>query len=189
MPNKTGGDANVAGIPMRFMLRLAILAMLTVGPLTAASITRISTIGTNGSGDTVYHYVYTLVGDPLLLNQEVEIRFAAGLYGLLSNGLAPTGFDLLLFQPNQPGGADGRYSAVAQVNNLSLSGVFSVDAVFLGTGTPEPQAFFVNQLDAQGGIVTLDLNGVPEPGTWWLGLSGLLAAGIVKAAGRLRQVR
>ena len=176
---------------MRFMMRLAILAMSTVGPLMAASITSISTISTNGSGDTVYHYVYTLVGGPLLLNQEVEIRFAAGSYGLLSYdlNLVPQGFSVLLFQPNQPFGAPGRYSALALEDNLPSSVVFKVDAVFLGTGTPEAQAFFVNQLDAQGGIVTLDLNGVPEPGTWWLGLSGLLAAGIVKAAGRLRQVR
>ena len=174
---------------MRSMMRLAIFAMSTVGPLTAASITAASTVSTNGSGDTVYHYVYTLVGGPLLANQELEILFAAGLYGELSNGVAPAGFDLLVFQPNQPLGADGRFSALALVDNLSLSGVFSVDAVFLGTGTPGPQAFFVNQLDAQGGIVTLDLNSVPEPGTWWLGMSGLLAAGTLKALGRLRQVR
>ncbi len=173
---------------MRLMMRLALLAMSTVGPLTAASITTNSTVSTNGSGDTVYHYVYTLVGDPLLLNQEVAIGFAAGSYGLLSNGVAPAGFDLLLFQPNQPVGADGRYSALALVDHLSLSGEFSVDAVFLGSGTPGPQLFTINQLDAQGGIVSLDLS-APEPGTWWLGISGLLAASIVKAAGRLRQVR
>ena len=172
---------------MRFMMRLAMLAMSTVGPLTAATITTNSTVSTNGSGDTVYHYVYTLVGDPLLLNQEVEIRFAAGLYGLLSNGVAPAGFDLLLFQPNQPLGAYGLYSAVARVDQLSLSGEFSVDAVFLGSGTPGRQPFFINQWDAQGGIVTLDLSSVPEPGTWWLGFSGLLAASIVKRrAGRDR---
>lgn len=171
---------------MRFMMRLAVLAM-SVGPLTAATITTISTVSTNGSGDSVYHYVYTLVGDPLLLNQEVEIRFAAGLYGLLSNGVAPAGFDLLLIQPNQPAGAVGRYSALATVDHLSLSGEFRVDAVFLGSGTPGPQPFAINQLDAQGGIVTLDVSSVPEPGTWWLGFSGLLAAGIVKRrAGRDR---
>ena len=174
---------------MRSFIGLAFFAISAIGPLTAASITRSSTVSTNGSGDTVYHYVYTLVGDPLLLYQEIDIRFEAGLYGLLSNGVAPTGFDLLLFQPNQPLGADGRFSALALVDNLSLGGVFGVDAVFLGTGTPGPQAFFVNQLDAQGGIVTLDLGSVPEPGTWWLGISGLLVAGTLKALGRLRQVR
>ena len=176
---------------MSNLMRLAFLAISTVGPLTAASITASSTVSTNGSGDTVYHYVYTLVGGPLLLNQELEILFEAGLFGELSYdlNLVPQGFDVLLFQPNQPFGAPGRYSALALEDNLPSSAVFQVDAVFLGTGTPEAQVFSVNQLDAQGGIVTLDLNGVPEPGTWWLGLSGLLAAGIVKAAGRLRQVR
>ena len=165
---------------MRFMMRLAILAMSTVGPLTAASITTSTTFSTNGSGDTVYHYVYTLVGGPLLLNQELEILFPADLYGALTGGEAPDGFSLLVFQPNQPAGAAGRYSALAEEDNLPSSAVFSVFAVFLGTGTPEPQTISVNQLDAQGGIVILDLNGVPEPSTWWLGISGLLAAGIVK---------
>ena len=167
---------------MSNLMRLAFLAMSTVGPLTAASITTSSTVSTNGSGDTVYHYVYTLVGGPLLLNQELEILFKADLFGKLSYDLksVPQGFNVLLFQPNQPFGALGRYSALAREDNLTSSAVFQVDAVFLGTGTPEAQAFFVNQLDAEDGIVTLDLNGVPEPGTWWLGISGLLAAGIVK---------
>ena len=176
---------------MRAMMRLATFALSTVVPLIAASITTsISTLGTNGSGDTVYHYVYTLVDVQLQLNQELEIRFDAAQFRELSHGLAPDMFDLLLFQPNNPLGAPGRFSAVANAGNLS-GGVFSVDASFFGAGSPYVQEFFVNQLDAQGifllGTVTSGLTAIPEPGTRWLGISGMLAAGIMKAMGRLRR--
>src|ERR1035437_5157974 len=58
-------------------------------------------------GGTSYRYDYALSGFNLLANDEIVIEFDPALYGTLSNGVAPAGFDLMLFQRNQPPGASG----------------------------------------------------------------------------------
>jgi hypothetical protein len=179
---------------LRKSMSLAFYALIMAGCLSAATISSsLSTVGTNGFGDTVYRYTYDLANLTLQINQELNIRFAVDTYQELLNGVAPGGgeFDLLLFQPNSPGGADGAYSLLALVNHPDMNGIFSVDFVLLPGATPTGvQQFFVNQLDGDGNFlntVSSDLIGIPEPGSLWLGLSGLLAAGLVRAAGRFRR--
>jgi hypothetical protein len=165
---------------MRSLLRLAVLAGLVAGTLPAATIVYdvINLNAVNGNNQPLYRYVYNLIGVPLGLNQELEIRFEVTQYAALTNPVAPGGglFDLLLFQPNNPIGADGRYSLLALVNNPSMVGTFSVDVAYIGNSSPGEQIFAINQLDAQGGFVSQVTSGftqTPEPATVSLTLAGL----------------
>ena len=153
--------------------------------VSAASITySSSTVGTNGSGETVYRYVFDLSNVSLELNQELNIHFPAAEFGSLLNGGAPGGnFDLLLFQPNAPFGADGAYSLLALVNQPAMTGLFRVDFTLVRNVLPSALVFAVNQFDVNGeflNTVTPGLTGTPEPGTWVLGISGLIFAALIK---------
>ncbi len=172
-------------------MKVAIVAVAIAGYVPAASITYdLSIVGANGSGDTVYRYVFNFLDAPLALNQELDIRFSAAQYQSLSNGVAPAGFDLQLFQPNFPPGADGDYSLFALVSNPSMAGIFSVDFTLFSGVTPTALQFFVNEYDDDGNFlntVSSGLTEAPEPSTWWLGISGLLSVKLIRAARRLRR--
>ncbi len=163
---------------------LLIGAGLLVGKLPATTIQfDVTSLGSNE-----YSYSYGVSDVTLQANQELDIEFDPHLYGSLSSGVAPSGFSLLLFEPNQPLGALGDYSALAVLNNPSLAGTFSVDFSFIGSGQPGAQAFFINQYDQFGNFkgtiesgTTTDLSvasAVPEPGGFSLCLLGFLAVPI-----------
>lgn len=135
------------------------------------------------AGSTVLQVTYLLSNFSFLANEELDIQFDPALYGELSNGQAPSGFVLNLFQPDNPLGAPGDFSALATVDNPSLTGSFSADVVFYGTGQPGPQSYSINQYDAQGNFLDTVSSGsstpandapVPEPGSFWLGGIGLV---------------
>lgn len=170
---------------MQFWMRSAFVAAMMAYGLSAGSITYASsTVGTNGSGETVYRYVFDLSDVPLQLNQELNIHFPAAEFGSLLNGVAPArDFDLLLFQPNAPFGADGAYSLLALVNQPAMTGLFRVDFTLIRNVFPSALVFAVNQFDANGeflNTVTPGLTGTPEPSTWVLGTSGLIFAALIK---------
>jgi hypothetical protein len=98
---------------------------------------QVSTVGTTGTGATLFRYNYMISGFALFQNEEIDIRFDRAVFGQLSNGVAGPGFDLLLFQPNQPIGAFGDYSALAGPN-ASLTGTFSVDFTLAPNVTLKP---------------------------------------------------
>jgi MYXO-CTERM domain-containing protein len=144
--------------------RLAMVLGVLCTNLAASNIEfSVSTVGVNGSGDTVFRYLYLLSGLSLAQNQELDIRFDPSLYGTLSNGVAPAGFDLAVFQPGNPPGSFGDYSLLTLVNNPSTSGVFRVDFTFKGSGTPGAQPFFINQFDASGNFVRIVETGFTTP--------------------------
>jgi hypothetical protein len=135
------------------------------------------------AGSSVLQVTYLLSNFSFLANQELDINFDPALYGTLSNGQAPSGFLLNLFQPNDPVGAPGDFSAYATVANPNVTGSFSADVVYFGTGQPGGQSYSINQYDAQGnfvdtvssGVTTPDSNSpVPEPAGIWLGAIGLI---------------
>jgi hypothetical protein len=95
------------------------------------------------SAGSEYQYNHLLSGVSLLQDQELDIAFAPALYGQVSNGASPAGYDLLLFQPNDPPGAAGEYSLLALTNNPTTVGTFSVDFTYLGPGAPPAQQFFI----------------------------------------------
>jgi hypothetical protein len=129
-----------------------------------------------------FHYTYFIsdvtLHDNSSIQDSIDIDFPVGVYGSLSNGAAGPGFTVLLFQPDNPPGVDGDYSAIATVDSPSLSGTFGVDFTYLGTGTPGPQAFSINEFDGSGNFITtvsegfttpLVVTAAPEPGTVLLG--------------------
>jgi hypothetical protein len=144
-------------------------------------------------GGAAFRYTYSLSGFTFLVNQnvnqDVDIRFDPALYGTLSNGVVGSGFSLLLLQPDNPPGTFGDYIALAQVNNPSLAGPFSVDFMFKGTGTPGgAQPFEVDEFDKSGNFLRTVPGGsglttpfgpttVPEPGSFSLGVVALLMGG------------
>lgn len=134
-------------------------------------------------GGPAYRYNYFLSGFNFQVNQELDIKFDPALFGLLSNGVAGPGFSVSLFQPDNPPGTFGDYSALAVVNNPPLTGPFRVDVIFKGAGRPGAQPFLVNQFDANfnflftiesGTTIPLGSSAVPEPGTVWLGGGAVL---------------
>lgn len=172
------------------MMRLAFSALMIANYLSAAVIPAdLSTVGTNGLGETVYRYTYNLEGFSLQLNQELDIRFDAAIFKELLNGVAPAGFDLLLFQPGSPSGAPGDYSLLALIDNPPMAGIFSVDFILFGGSPPAAQQYFVNQYDDSGNFLNTVSSGqtaVPEPGTLWL-VSGLIGAGLMRVVSRVRR--
>jgi hypothetical protein len=137
------------------------------------------------AGSSMLQVTYLLSNFTFEANQELDIQFDPTLFGELSNGTTPSGFIVNLFQPNNPPGAPGDFSAL-NTSGGTVTGSFSVDAVYLGSGSPGPQTYTIDQFDSQGNFVaqvsegsTTPSNGaVPEPGSAWLGGSGLAMSGV-----------
>jgi len=146
----------------------------------------------SSTGD--YHYFYSVSGFSFQANQELDIQFPAATSSLLRNGTAPSGFLVNLFQPNNPPGVQGDYSALATVNNPSTAAPFGVDFKYSGAGQPGSQPYMINQFDANGNFVqtlasgqtTPLVSGVPEPASVSLAMLGLIAGG-ASWAGRRRK--
>jgi hypothetical protein len=197
IPNS--GGWKICRKPSKTLLLFASLAFsLSAGPIIQF---QVAPVGTTG-GETLYRYTYTVSGVAFAANEELDIQFDPALYGQLSNGMAPGGFDLLLFQPNNPPQAAGDYSALALAANPSPAGIFSVDFTLTGPGTPGAQAFSFSQFDSSGNFVcssgapapcvvpaagvttALVVGGVPEPASFWLSGSVLILGGVVWAVRR-----
>jgi hypothetical protein len=156
---------------MRIYWLLFAAGLLTAGNLHAALILQydVSGVGTSPLGDPIYRFTYTLSGGTLDANQEVEIRFDPALYGELFNESASADFDVLIFQPNNPPGSAGIYSALALVSNPALLPPFIVEATYLGPNTPPVQDFVINFYDELGNVHVVEEGTtvalVPEPAT------------------------
>jgi hypothetical protein len=145
-------------------------------------------LGTTPTGEKIARYDFFPDGFSLLQNQEIEIRFNPAIFISLSNGIAPSDYDLLVLQPNNPPTLPGIYSLLALVNDPSLAGPFSLDVVVKGSTFPVNLPFFVNEYDAAGMLVSEGLvsgttvgtpgDVVPEPSTLLLvgGLAVLICA-------------
>jgi hypothetical protein len=188
---------------MRILNKLAILAAITGGCLFGGSIgVDVTSLGVNASGESVFRYSYTLLGYTFGQDQELDFRFNPSVFSSLQNGIAPEGWLVSLFQPNNPPGAFGDFSLLALVNNPPTTGRFSVDVALVkppvGSGSglpvqaPLTQPFVVNQFKPMGGDLVLDrvleigTAGVPEPASMTLGAIGLIfvAAGLLKQRSR-----
>jgi hypothetical protein len=101
---------------------------------------------------------------------------------------APNGdWDVITIQPDPLLPDDGRYDAVALVDNPSLADFFTVQFVWRGAGKPGSQKFEVFDggfaVLQTGQTIPLDQT-VPEPGT--LGLAAVGAGGLLTGWGRRR---
>jgi hypothetical protein len=183
-------------------LRLLSLSTLMVFSLSAAPIIQYQVVTTGSTGT----YTYSLSGfdyranqpcsnnAALLCDDVLDIQFAvapppqqnllqpAVIFGQLSNGAAGTGFELLLFQPNNPPQSQGDYIALATVDHPSLSGPFTVDFTFSGSGVPGSQPFTISQYDLAGAFENVVFSGsttatttAPEPVSFLFCSVGLIS--------------
>lgn len=183
---------------LRGMLMVPCLAGLLAATASAAPIIDYQTtdLGLNGSGNTVIQFSYTITGLDLLTNQELDIQFDPTVFTQLSNGVAGPGFNLLLFQPNQPIGVQGDYSALATQDHPPLTGPFIVDATLAAgiTSPPSGQPFiiyddnvFPSTVLFQGtATAATSTSPVPEPVSLLLSAGGLLMLGAAGIARRRR---
>lgn len=96
-------------------------------------------------GEDLWQYQYHVRDGSFLTGFGFEVLFplADGFTtGDLKNTPAPNAdWDTIAQQPDPSGGVNGRYNALALVDNASLADVFLVDFVWRGTGVPESQIF------------------------------------------------
>lgn len=189
---------------MRNLLWLSILGGLLTITLSAATIQYTVTPIGNPSQDE-YQYTY-YIGPSLTLsiNQAIDIQFNITNYSNLTNAVAdPTSdWTVMAFSPDPQIFLRGDYIALANVNNPSLSGPFTVDFTYVGTQqqpTPGSQPFEIDQYNSNGGFVGTLSTGttsalvvdppVPEPRGISVSVVGMLLVCIaVSARRRARRV-
>jgi len=163
--------------PIKLSLVLIQGILLSISALAATIQFDVVTVGTTAGmpepNPPVQRYRYFVKDLPLLAYQEVDIVFSPLLYEHISNGTGGPGVDILLFQPNDPLGATGLFTAMALQDHPNLDTPLSVDFTFLGTGRPGSQPFVINQFDATGKFIATVASGetvvaavgeIPEPG-------------------------
>jgi hypothetical protein len=174
--------------------RIAIVSILLTVPQLFGAISIIYSVAPAGGGspDNVYRYTYLLSGS-VAENQEVDIQFDPDLFRRLMNATASSGFDVLLLQPNNPPGVPGDLSALA-LNNITGPSTLGVDVVYLGTGIPGVQPFFINTVGAGGELTlvesgsTVSASAVPEPGTFlFTGGTFVICSGTIMLRRRSRR--
>ena len=121
MSTHSGGKLKSNGVPhviCRQLPRILLLSALLAVSLSATTIQY--QVTTNGTTGTYQYFVSGFVAQQscpanqsIQCNNEIDILFDTPLFSQISNGVAPAGFDLLLFQPNNPPQAAGDYSALA----------------------------------------------------------------------------
>jgi len=178
---------------MQFMFVFLLVAFSAIN-LYSATVQFESTLLGTQNGQSLFRNSYVALDTQLQTNQALEIEFVPGQYGTLSNARGPANLDLLLIQPNNPPGLAGLFSALA-LTNTSPPVSLSVDYIFLGTGSPSGQRFFVNQFDSAGRLVSTITSGVttsattviPEPSGLALGGVGVLVISAWRAVQRRRR--
>jgi hypothetical protein len=176
----------------RAALLLAILFLMPgIATGTTVWYTAIDLADTVSSVD-LWQYQYAVKDFTFSADQGFSIYFNESLYADLANPTAPAGWGPIVFQPDPALPAAGVYDALALIDAASLATPFTVDFVWLGTGTPGVQPFEVYSLDEAGWLTIVEsgqtaANPVPEPGTFLLLGSGLAAFPFVRKRIRGRQ--
>ena len=166
------------GLRLQLWLALAplVMAMTYARPALADSI-GITYTAAHLSGQQ-WQYQYKLTGT-LSAGDDIAILFPystdAGLLDLQTGG---ANFTTFVFQPDKSLPADGEFDIVPSTGNPSLSPVFNVSFLFSGSGTPGSQAFtlYDPNFNVLGtGLTQLASSAVPEPGTFVLLVTGVVA--------------
>ncbi len=147
-------------------------------PLSVAHATTIDFTSTALSGDR-WRFVYAIhndtLGAPL---DEFTVFFDENLFANLADSAGPSGWDLLLIQPDTGIPAAGYFDGLALADGIALDdalGGFSVTFDYLGAGTPGSQLFSIvnpNSFDELDSGTTKRFS-VPQPGTLPLMLAGM----------------
>ncbi len=133
--------------------------------------------------EDLWRYEYQIVGATFLMDEGFDIYFPAGNpYQPGDLGLpsaANSGWDVLAYQPDLalPLPHDGFLDGLALGDNPSLQGLFYIDFIWRGAGTPGQQdyEFYAANLDItdSGRTQPFPNTSVPEPETLLLMLVGL----------------
>jgi len=137
----------------------------------------------------VVDFVVTGDGTPAVIN-DFTIYFPDASFASLSLGASPGGWDSIVVQRDttlhSPGFLDSLALGTGIGNGVSVGG-FEVKFSFLGSGSPPPLRFDINDANFHAiysGLTTV--TAVAEPETAWLMLAGL---GAIFGRGRMRQQR
>ena len=135
------------------------------------------------SGEDLWRYDYTVSGFAFLQSEFFDIYFSPALYSTLAAEPAPNAdWDVLVLEQPRPGILPpfdrGIFDSFVLTDGPSLSGVFSVSFIYLGSGTPGAQEFEVfdglsNTIET--GFTRAPAGTIPEPSTFALLLIGLVA--------------
>lgn len=178
----------MSSMPIRAAVLLCIL--LLVGAHSHAGVVQYEVTSLSASDPTLFRYTYHLSGFTFLENYEFDVVFPVESFANLSNGSGSPDFDVQLFQPSNPPGLYGNFTALA-LKDFPLITAFSVDVNFIGSGLPGSQQYYIYAFDQNHVIIPGTLPGgareagdttpVPEPGTFALGGLTLLAGVVWKA--------
>ena len=153
------------------------LRYLFAGSLAAVIYFKATDLANTTPGQDLWQYSYTVSGLALAAGQGFSIQFIPALYKTLQSP-PPTvngDWDVLALQPDVALHSSVIYDALALRSNPSLGDFFTVTFIWLGTGTPDAQAYTVYDTNfstvSQGQTTS-----VPEPATALLILSGFALA-------------
>jgi len=135
-------------------------------------------------------FVVTGDGAPPVIG-DFTLYFPETSFAALSLGASPAGWDSIIVQPDVALHSPGFFDSLALgpgIGNGASVGGFQVKFNFLGTGSPLPLRFDINDANfhaVYSGLTTTAVAAVPEPETALLVLVGLGAL----AGRRMRQQR
>jgi hypothetical protein len=155
----------------RTCTRVLLLLLLIAAPsrnLEAAPITFTATNAADAVvGEDLWSITYSIDGAGLDAGYGFSIFFDYQQYATITPRQAPTGWDILAFQPDLGLPSDGVYDAFAAGSGL-LGGPFVLDVVWLGGAAgPGRQGYefysFID--DIYTTVTTGEISAVPEPST------------------------
>ena len=178
------------------MLKVARLALIVVVmSLAAPSLARAAVITFESidladvtAGEDLWSYRYYLSGAPLAADEGFAVFFDGLLYSALNAGNTPSGWDVLVFQPDPNLPSAGIYDALSLTGGLPLS-FFEVSFIWHGGASgPGSQLFEFYSLAPAGAYTVLSsgvtanaaVSQVPEPSSLVLLSGGLTAIFIAR---------
>ena len=175
----------------------AICALVILSPAQAETIQFVATdlVDVN-PGENLWQYDYTVSGHNFLQGEFFDIFFDPSLYSTLTAGPAPNAdWDVAVLQQPNPANLPpfdtGIFDSFALINGASLTGVFSVSFIFLGSGVPGAQPFQIFDADLPPNLVNAGLTSppaaVPEPSTAILFFTGLIGCAILHRKSGIRR--
>jgi hypothetical protein len=177
------------------LLGLLLGAATLAAPLCSAAASIAATFHQMTGSQWIGDFVVTGDGSPSVIN-DFTIYFPDASFAALSLGASPAGWDSLVVQPDTALHSPGFLDSLALGSGIGTAaslGGFEVKFNFLGTGSPPPLRFDINDANfhaVYSGLTTATVvTAVPEPETAWLFLVGLGAFALRRMRQNRRQLQ